>query len=285
MRLDVPYTNRILGLDLSSERISVLLHTSGFGTANVDKEAVEVIVPCYRSDVMHQVDLIEDVAIAYGYNNIEPVWRDLPTTGCVQPHQRLLDKARELMVGSGFQEILTYTLTNPDNLFLRMNVTCTPDDLNLGRMVEIANPKVVTMTCLRDWLLPNLIEFFGSNKSVEFPQRIFELGKITVVDETQETRTRDEDFLAAAVSHPNASFSEIKSVLDAFLLNLGVEWQIKTVRHPSFIDGRVGAVFVDGVSLGFVGEVNPRVLASWELENPTAAFELNLSNALSRKLL
>jgi phenylalanyl-tRNA synthetase beta chain len=155
----------------------------------------------------------------------------------------------------------------------------------LRSKVEIANPKVVTMTCLRNWLLPSLMEFFSSNKSVAFPQRIFELGKITVVDESRETRTRDEDWLAAVVSHPAANFSEIKSVLDAFFMNLGVDWQIRAVNHPSFVDGRVGAVVVDDVDVGLVGEINPRVLLAWGLENPTAAFELDLTSILSRKLL
>lgn len=284
MQLSVDYTNRLLGLRLESKRISELLGTAGFGIKNVSEKTITVSVPCYRTDVMHQVDLIEDVAIAYGYNNIEPVWRDLPTTGCVGPEQRLLDKARELLVGAGFQEVLTYTMSNPENLFGKMNVA---EDLavQLGQKVDIANPKIVTMTCLRNWLLPSIMEFLSSNKSVEFPQRIFELGKITVVDETQETRTRDENWLAAAVSHPNASFSEIKSVLDAFFMNLGVEWKIKAANHPSFIDGRVGAVVANGVAVGFVGEINPQVLAAWQLENPTAAFELNLTGVLARKLL
>ena len=282
LRLSVEYTNRILGLDLKSKRISELLRVAGFGIEYLSENTITVSVPCYRTDVMHQVDLIEDVAIAYGYNNIEPVWRDLSTTGRVGPDQRLLDKARELMVGSGFQEILTYTMTSFDSLFSRMSIR---DMSILGRVVEIANPKVVTMTCLRNWLLPGIMEFLSNNKSVEFPQRIFELGKITVVDETQETRTRDENWLAAAVSHPNAGFSEIKSVLDSFLMNLGMGWKIRAVNYPSFIDGRVGAVLVDDESVGFVGEIKPEVLVAWQLENPTAAFELNLASIASRKLL
>ena len=71
-------------------------------------------------------DLVEDVAVAFGYNNIEPLWRDLPTTGAARPQQRLVDIARDLMVGSGYQEVLTYTLTNPENLFAKMN--CEPAD-------------------------------------------------------------------------------------------------------------------------------------------------------------
>ena len=286
MRLNVAFTNKLLGLQLTGKRIADLLSITGFGIDSANEEKVEVVVPCYRVDVMHQVDLAEDVAIAYGFNNIEPIWRDLPTTGCVKPIQRLLDKSRVLMIGSGFQEILTYTLTNPENLYNRMNID--PErhgSMELGDLVEVANPKVVTMTCLRNWILPSVMEFLASNKSVEFPQRIFELGKVTVLDETQETKTKDEDWLAAAVSHPTASFTEIKSTLDAFFTNLGVEWQIKPVAHPSFIEGRVGAVVVDGADVGFVGEINPSVLVAWELENPVAAFELNFAKILSRAVL
>ena len=111
--LSVEYTNRLLGLKLSPHQISELLLTAGLDVESTGAESVEVCVPCYRVDVMHQVDLIEDVAVAYGYNNIEPLWRELATTGGAKDDQRLIDIARELMVGLGYQEILTYTLTNP----------------------------------------------------------------------------------------------------------------------------------------------------------------------------
>jgi len=278
MVLDVDYVNKILGLQLSGKRIAELLGTAGFGVGKVSGNSVSVLVPCYRIDVMHQVDLVEDVAIAYGYNNIEPIWRELPTTGCVRREQHLLDTARELMIGLGFQEILTYTMTSQENLFERMNC-------KRKRIVEIANPKVVTMTCLRNWLLPSLMEFLGSNQSVEFPQRIFELGKVTMLDNSQETRTRDEEWLAAVVSHANAGFTEVKSELDAFFMNLGLNWEIKATSHPSFIEGRVGNVMVDGISVGVLGEVSPEVLGAWKLENPVAAFELNVTRILSFILL
>jgi phenylalanyl-tRNA synthetase beta chain len=185
------------------------------------------------------------------------------------------------MVGLGFQEVLTYTLTNPENLFIKMNIDVKDKmDVEKTRVVEVSNPKVVTMTCLRNWLLPSLMEFLSDNQSVEFPQRIFELGKVTLLDRTQETRTRDEEWLAAAVSHPNASFSEIKSSLESFFMNLGVGWQIKATVHPSFIEGRVGDVLAGGVRVGVVGEVNPVVLEDWKLENPTVAFELNMREIL-----
>ncbi len=277
MELNVGYANKILGLQLSGDEMAECLLTAGLGVERVEGERVSVLVPCYRVDVMHPVDLVEDIAVAYGYNNVEPVWRELPSTGGVRREQRLIDVSREFMVGLGFQEVLNYTLTSPESLFDKMNVEKT-------RFVEVANPKVVTMSCLRSWLLPGVMEFLGSNQSVEFPQKIFELGKVTLLDETRETRTRDEEWLAAATTHPTASFTEIKSVLGAFFMNLGVEWQIKETVHPSFIEGRVGVATVDGVDVGVLGEVNPAVLEAWKLENPVAAFEINMHKIIQSKL-
>jgi phenylalanyl-tRNA synthetase beta chain len=216
------------------------------------------------------------VTIAYGYNNIKPFWRNLPTIGDMGPEQRLLDIARETMVGLGFQEVLTYTLTNPDNLFTKMN-------MKKQHVVEIANPKVQTLTCLRNWLLPGLLEFLSNNLSVEYPQRIFEMGKITMPDEKKETKTRDENWLATVTSYPSASFSEIKSHLEAFFMNLGLEWQIKEAKHPSFIDGRMGAVIVQGANVGILGEIHPNALATWKIENPTIAFEINMEKIVKIK--
>ena len=277
MDLSVAYANKVLGLTLSAKEIAECLLTAGLGVDKVDGDSVSVLVPCYRVDVMHPVDLIEDIAVAYGYNNIEPVWRDLPSTGGVKREQRLIDVAREFMVGLGYQEVLNYTMTNPESLFGKMNCEKT-------QLVEIANPKVVTMSCLRSWLLPSLMEFLGSNQSVEFPQKIFELGKVTLLDNTKETKTRDEEWLAAAITHPTASFTEIKSALDAFFMNLGMRWQIKETLHTSFIEGRVGKIILDGVDVGVLGEVNPIVLESWKLENPVAAFEVNMNKIIESKL-
>lgn len=276
--LNVEYSNKIIGLKLSAKKIAELLTTAGFGIEKVTDENVIVLVPCYRIDIMHPIDLVEDVAIAYGFNNIEPIWRDLPTVGSVMPEQRFVDVTRELMTGLGYQEILTYTMTNPDNLFSKMNTERT-------RLVEIANPKVVTLTCLRNWLLPGVMEFLSNNQSVEFPQKVFELGKVTLIDENRETKTRDENWVAAATSHSNASFSEIKAALNSLFINLGLDWNLEATSHPSFIEGRTGNIIVEGKALGVFGELNPRVLQFWKLENPAAAFEMNAEKIFKAKNL
>ena len=277
IELSVQETNKLLGLNLGATEIADLLGTAGLDIEKITPNCLTVLVPCYREDIMHQVDIIEDVSIAYGYNNIKPLWRELPTTGKAETDQQLINTARELMVGLGYQEVLNNTLTNQETLFQKMNTPPT-------KLVELANPKVNTMTCLRNWLLPSLMEFLSVNQSVEFPQKIFELGKVTLLAETKETRTIDENWLSAVTTHPNANFSEIKSALDSFMTNLGVEWQIKEANHPSFMEGRVGEITVEGKNVGFVGEINPAVLQSWKLENPAAAFQLNFQKLADTKL-
>ena len=276
MNLEVQYVNKVLGLQLTAVQIAKLLGKAGFGAKILDRRKLNVRIPCYRIDVMHPIDLVEDIGIAYGYNNVKPLWRKLPTTGGAKPEARLFNVARDLMVGLGFQEVLTYTLTNREKLFRKMN-------RRKERIVEIANPKVQTLTCLRNWLLPSLMEFLSNNLHVEYPQNIFELGTVTLLDKERETKTRDEEKLAAVISSANASFSEIKSVLDSFFMNLDVEWRIKEAEHSSLIDGRVGTAVVDETDIGIVGEVHPKVLEAWRLENPVAAFELNMKTIFEIK--
>jgi len=276
MNLEVQYVNKVLGLQLTAVQIAELLGKAGFGAKKLDRRKLNVRIPCYRIDVMHPIDLVEDIGIAYGYNNIKPLWRKLPTTGGAKPEQSLFNIARDLMIGLGFQEILSYTLTNHEKLFRKMN-------RRKERIVEIANPKVQTLTCLRNWLLPSLMEFLSNNLHVEYPQKIFELGTVTLLDKEGETKTEDEEKLAVVISSANASFSEIKSILDSFFMNLDVKWRIKKAEHSSFIDGRVGTAVVDETDIGILGEIHPKVLEAWRLENPVAAFELNMKTIFEIK--
>ncbi len=276
MELDVEYAEKITGLRLTAKEIIPLLAKAGYDAKVIDKGTAHVRIPCYRVDVMHMVDVIEDLAIAYDYNRIKPVWREMHTTGDTRSEQRFIDTVRELMVGLGFQEVLTPTLTNPENLFTNMN-------LKKQSIVEIANPKINTLTCLRNWLLPNLLEFISNNLHVECPQRIFELGKVTLLDEKSETRTKDEERLAAVIYHANASFTEAKQTLEALLTNLGIEWRITEAKHPSFIEGRAGRVMVNSTDVGVLGEINPLVLESWNLENAVVVFELNACKLVSKR--
>ncbi len=278
LKIDIEYINQIVGLQFKPKEVVALLARGQYGIVEVKGEHVTVEVPCYRVDVMHPIDVVEDLAIAYGYNNIPPQWRRLATTGGVTPERLFCDVVREIMVGLGFQEILTFTLTNPGNLFSQMNMK--PE-----RVIEVSNPKVLTFTCLRNWLFPSLMELLSHNTHVEYPQKVFEVGYTVSFDKKEETRTRDIKKLASITAHPHANFTEARSVIDTVALNLGMMCEIEEAEHASFINGRAGQVLVNGKEVGIIGEIHPAVLENWKIEIPAAGFEIDLNEAFKEKML
>ena len=261
---------KIIGLDLRpKEMISLLRRARYNGTASGVKSLV-VTVPCYRLDILHPVDIIEDIAIAYGLNKMKPRWPPDLTIGGLSPVEEYSDNVRELMVGLGFQEALTFVMTNQEKLFTKMNQEPT-------QIVEITNPKVTTMTCLRHWLLPSLMDFLSNNTHIEYPQKLYEIGDCAIWDFTQPNRVVDVHKLACVSAHSHANFTEIKSILEPLMINLGFEFTLKPTSHPSFLTGRVGSILIGDRDVGIIGEIHPQVLENWKLEDPVAAMELDLS--------
>ena len=269
MRLDMKYVQHVLGLKLSPRQIKRSLRRARFHVGGVKGSVLQVNMPCYRLDVMHPVDLVEDIAVAHGLDRFSPRWPQLVTTGDLSPRERYRDLARGVMMGLGFQEVLTFSLTSPEKIFDYMN-------LNRRPVVEVANPRMTTFTCLRSWLLPSLMEVLSHNKGVRYPQRIFEVGDCVTSDESLSNRARDSRRLAAVNIHAQAGVTELKSQIAALFLNLGKQYEVKPTRHLSFIEGRTGDIELEGKAVGIFGEIHPKVLEMWGLENPAAAFELEL---------
>jgi phenylalanyl-tRNA synthetase beta chain len=269
MKMPTKIFSDILGLDLSHEKVVRDLKKARYGVSKATQGSIDVILPCYRVDIMHPVDIVEDVGIMHGYSKIKPRWPQLVTVGEVSLREVRSDLVREIMTGLGFQEILTFSMSNRERLFDKMAI-------EEKLVVEVSNPKTLTYTCLRNWLMPNLIEFLSNNTHIEYPQRVFEVGDCVVFDDKAETGTKDVRKLACATVHPTANFSETKAFLDALLLNLGLKYSLKETSHGSFIEGRAGEILVKGSSIGIIGEISPSVLEEWKLGNPVAGFELDL---------
>jgi phenylalanyl-tRNA synthetase beta chain len=178
----------------------------------------------------------------------------------------LREKITELLVGLNMQETATFTLTNKDALFKRMNIK---EEQNA--VIEVSNPVSANYSCIRNSLLPSALEFLSQNTKKEFPQRIFEIGECYSI---QEQKTKNN--MLAALTHKNANFTEIKQVLDYLAGNLGVQHKILAISHESFIEGRTGRIIIDGKNAGIIGEINPKVLSAWNIEMPVAVLELQL---------
>jgi len=270
VELDPEYVNKLLGLDLSVEKIIELLEIMGYSAVKIDNK-IEVKVPCYRCDIMHSIDLVEDIAIAYGYENFEPTIPNIATLGKENEFEEFSNKFRNFLVGFGLQEVTTFMLTNREKLFKKMNMPHV-------EVAETLNPKTEEYCVVRNWLLPSLMEILAKNKRYEYPQNLFEVGDVVHLDEKGETGVKMERRLAIVLCHAKASFSEIKSVAESILLNLGIkDYKIEEGKCPCFIEGRDALIKVKGEIIGRFGEIHPLVLENWSLEMPVAALEMNVS--------
>ncbi len=277
VRLPQEEVKSIIGLDLGRTEIVKLLRRARFDVNAGSGKSLNVRVPCYRLDILHPVDVIEDIAIAYGINRIEPRWPSDVTIGGLSPLEEFSDTVRELAVGLGFQEVLSFMMTSPEKLFEKMN-------RQPGMAVEIANPKVTTLTCLRSWLLPSLMDFLSNNTHVEYPQKLFEVGDYVDWDATLPTRTKDIREIVCVSAHSKANFTEMKSYLEPLMTNLGLEFTVTQIEHPSFLEGRIGSIHIGDEEVGIIGEVHPQVIENWKLQNPVAAMELEIDRLYRLRL-
>jgi phenylalanyl-tRNA synthetase beta chain len=266
--VDVDYVNDVSGLKLSGKEICKLLEQANYKTELKGKK-IELMYPAYRQDIMHPRDVVEDVIISFGYNKIEPVVPKLKTESGIGEKEKMSNRIAEVMAGFGFQEILSYTLTSRENIFKKMN-------LKEEKIVEIENPVSLNWNVFSSWMLPSLMDFYSNNQHSKFPQKIFEVGNVVMIDEKQETKTKDVGTVAAAISDSKVSYGEIAAVLDAFMKAAKVKYKLKRSKHPSFIEGRVAEILVKNKSIGFIGEIHPSVLKNWKIEMPVAAFEINI---------
>ena len=266
--VEVDYANKVSGLNLTARQIAMLLEQARY-KAKVKGKRIEVLCPAYRQDIMHQRDIIEDIIISYGYNRIESVIPQLATTGSIDEKEVLSNSVVDMMADLGFQEILSFTLTNKENLFKKMSMK---DE----KIVEIENPVSANLSVFRNWLLPNLMEFFSNNQHVKYPQKIFEIGNVILIDEKQETGTKDVRKLAVAIADSAVGYQDILAVFDAFMSESNKKYKLQKTNHPSFIEGRVANILIGNKNVGIIGEIHPSVLGNWKLEMPVAVFEINL---------
>jgi phenylalanyl-tRNA synthetase beta chain len=270
MQFHIGHANEILGLHLTESEIIKCLKKCRLDAKKVGKMALEVLIPAYRIDFLHEIDLVEEVAIGYGYYRMKPTLPVAVTIGEEHAAGKLAETVRQILTGLGFTEVMNFTLINEDVHYTKMQK-------KLGKAARLANPVSMEYTTLREELLPGLMQNLMDNRSESFPQRLFEVSDVVKVNMRAESRCERRLHSAGLVSYANANFTEIKSVVEALLANVGLKkWQVNATGHPSFIDGRAACVAAGKRQVGVLGEVHPQVLNNFELENPVAAFEVDL---------
>ncbi len=257
-KISLENTNKLLGLNLHEKQLKSLLEKMGY---DYSKENVEI--PAYRTDILHEVDLIEDVAIAYGYENFIPEIPKVSTIGQEDKKEIIKRKIAEMLVGLNLLEISNYHLTNKRDQFRNMGIS----EKQEKNYIEVEESKT-DYTILRKDLTHYLLKILSNNIDSEYPQRIFEIGTTFNPDETEK--------LAVALTPGN--FTEIRQALEYLSRMLNINIKLKETENPPlhFIDGRVGEITLNNKSIGFIGEIHPKILKKWRIKMPVALFEIDL---------
>jgi len=264
IKLDIDYVNKILGTNLKEQDVKKYLAKMGH-----DYKNKKALVPNYRADILHPIDLVEDIAIAYGYENFKGTLSEFSATAQEKPIEVFKNNLRAILIGLELIEVKNYHLTNKDVQSKLMNY-------NID-VVELENSVTQDYNVLRAWILPSLIETLKSNKQYDYPQNIFEIGTIFKLDESYDTGVQEGERLGIVLCGHDANFTKIKQILDVIAEALDIKYDLTDTEHDSFIKGRAGRVIVNNSKIAYVGEIHPQVLVNWTLEMPVAALEINVT--------
>jgi len=262
MKIGVNNVNKLLGLELKEKDVKNYLERMGYG---YDKG--NALVPAYRADVIHEVDLIEDIAIAYGYENFKEEIPNVATIGEEDKFEVYKRKVSEILAGVGLLETNSFTLL-PEKDLINME-----DDCPYVKVENASSEHDV----LRSWVVPSLMKILSENKHYEYPQNIFEIGTIVKKDYSENER------VGVVLCNKKADFTDAKQIMDYLLRSLDLNYNIEEVEHKSFIPGRVGRIIVKGKKIGYIGEIHPKVISNFGLKFPVSAFEINLSELFEVK--
>lgn len=267
--LDVRYANSLLGLELGAGEMAGCLERMGY-EAHASRGRIQALAPATRMDILHPVDLVEDVAKGHGYVRFGASRPEVFQIGSERPIERSSDLVRQMLVGQGYSEVTTLTLSSQKEQFDLMR-------LPRSECVEVLNPITEDLDCLRVSLLPSLLAVLRKSKHRDLPQRIFEVGDVVL-----ETKRRRR--LAVVSIHSKASFTEMKSLAESVLKDMSASYSLAPEDVPTYIDGRCAALKVDGRVVGHFGELRPEVIVGAELGYPVAAMEIDLQDALSGRM-
>jgi len=270
MTISIDEINRILGLDLDGEKIVKALEKMGYGVKLGKGKLVRVQIPKYRMDVLHPVDVMEDIAIGFGFDRIQPAMPQTMTTGKLSPITGLKDKVRDLMMGMQYLEVMNYIMTSPEVLSDKM--------MRERPMVTTSNPKSRNYSVLRNSLLPVLLDFASQNQHSDYPQKIFEVGDIVIPNELRETCVDQIPSVSGLITDAKVNVTSLMTEIGFLLRNLGLDHHFKfaPANCSDYIQGRSASIRVKNKIRGYFGELSPEILTNFGIGSPAIAFELLL---------
>ncbi len=259
--------------DVVAKDIPTTEKTEAYCKANKTDVEFTLNPPPYRNDFLHEVDVIEDVMIGVGLDNFKPQRPNEFTVGHLSPVTIFSRKAKEIMVGLGYQEMIFNYLGSKKDYIDRMNIKA-------DKVIEILNPMSENYQFVRPSIIASLLRAESAAANAIFPHKIFEIGKVAFLDETENTGTKTIQSLGFMTASNNANFNDLASEVSTVLYYLDHKYEVKEVEDPRFISGRQAAIIVNGKQVGIFGEVHPQVLENWAISVPCVAGEINLEDLM-----
>lgn len=232
-KIFVNKTNKYIGIDANAEEIASMLSRMYLKTSVVNKNELAVEIPPTRHDIIHAADIYEDVAIAFGYNNIVKTIPNINTTGSMFPLNKLSEKLRFELAQAGLTEALTFTLLSRDDVGIKMN-----KKIEEIPAVHIGNPKTAEFQIARTSLLPGLLKTLAANRKMPLPLKLFEISDVVLKDDDAEVGARNERRVCAVNSNKNAGFEVVHGILDRIMQALDVPWDKVNGYCLKAVDGK-----------------------------------------------
>ncbi|XP_041126252.1 phenylalanine--tRNA ligase beta subunit-like [Polyodon spathula] len=272
------FINKKVGFNETPESIAKLL-TRMYLKSEVIGEGgeIEVEIPPTRSDIIHACDIVEDAAMAYGFNNLK---RTMPRTYTVAnqfPLNKLTELLRQDLAAAGFTEALTFALCSQEDIAEKLN-----KDISTTKAAHIANPKTAEFQVARTTLLPGLLKTVAANRKMPLPLKLFEISDVVLKDETKDVGARNNRRLCAVYYNKSPGFEVIHGLLDRTMQLLDVKpdrekgYCIQAVEDSTFFPGRCAEVFANGQSIGRLGVLHPDVISKFELTMPCSALDIDI---------
>jgi phenylalanyl-tRNA synthetase beta chain len=280
--------SRVLGLELSTERIQKVLESLGFGCKAAGTSGdLMVTIPYWRTDVRMADDLVEEIARIIGYDEIPTTLLSSQIPQQVPaPMLSLKEQIRDLFVGCGMQEVITYSLVSQATL------DKVDPHKKLGPALRVANPMSTEQEYLRTSLQPGLLAAFASNEKHEKDGiKLFEVGRIYLpkANALPEEREMLVGILGGSrlerswlSGEDTLDFFDAKGILETVFNRLKVKAGFKPAEDQTLLAGKTAEVIVGGERVGVVGEVHPKTAALFDISTqPITLFEIDLVKLLS----
>ncbi|MDQ4072827.1 MAG: phenylalanine--tRNA ligase subunit beta [Thermoproteota archaeon] len=271
MQIADSYINSVLGLGLTKTDIIKSIEKSRCSAKIMENGLIECLVPKYRIDIFHPIDICEEVAIGYGINQLSSYLPDVYLFGKKSRITKTTDNIREILVGLGFIEIINSSIISKEVL---LNYFSNSDMQWEKDILYVENTKNSQFDALRSSVVPSMMATLSINIHEKYPQKLFEIGKIFHV---KNSRIVESLSLGVVIAHNNTDYSEIKSVLQSLTKHcFNKEIITNSVNYSYFLEGHSAEVIMDEKVIGKIGEIHPYVLENFKLRTPVSAFQINL---------